>query len=195
MLIVGALVCFRVATAFAQYPETIDAETIVKALQPKNAPPTRPLVRSYTPLNRGIAIEGPEIGEEQAPNIDLVVNFEYDQSALTMSDAQITVDTLGRALNDPRLARSRFMIIGHTDARGGDGYNLGLSQRRANAVAARLRDFHAVAANRLVAEGRGMRELKDPVRPLGGINRRVQIKTITWDSSASADRLRPLPKP
>jgi outer membrane protein OmpA-like peptidoglycan-associated protein len=180
MLTAGVIACLGAGAACAQ-----DAETIVKALQPKAnpSPPAarKPLVRSFIQPNRGIAIEGPEPQEGPAPSIDLVVNFEYDQSALTMSDAQITVDTLGRALNDARLAKSRFMIIGHTDARGGDAYNLPLSQRRAEAVRSRLVQFHKVDPSRLVAEGHGQSELKEPSRPEDAINRRVQIKTITSD--------------
>ena len=72
-------------------------------------------------------------------------------------------------------------IVGHTDSLGEDAYNLGLSQRRAEAVAA------AVAASRpdlsLTTEGRGE---ADPVAPNdnGGednpdgraANRRVEIR-------------------
>lgn len=170
LLALVANACLDVSGAFAQ-----STEQIIRALQPRTPP--KPLVRSYGP-NRGIAIEGPEPQEQSAPSIDLMVNFEYDQSALTMSDAQIIVDTLGRALNDPRLSRSRFMIIGHTDARGGAEYNLALSQRRAEAVRQRLVQFHRVSPDRLTAEGHGMRELSDPSRPLDAVNRRVQIKTI-----------------
>jgi outer membrane protein OmpA-like peptidoglycan-associated protein len=148
------------------------AEDIVQALLPRPAAATRSIAG-----NRGIAIEGGD-EKEEPPSIDLAIPFEYDQSALSMSDAQIIVDTLGKALKDPRLAGQRFSIIGHTDARGGDAYNLALSQRRAEAVRARLVQFHGVDASRLVAEGHGMRELKDPARPESGINRRVQVKLL-----------------
>ena len=149
------------------------AEDIVRALLPRPAAATRSIAG-----NRGIAIEGGDT-QEEPPSIDLTVPFEYDQSALSMSDAQIIVDTLGKALKDPRLAGQRFSIIGHTDGRGGDAYNLALSQRRAEAVRARLVQFHGVDASRVVAEGRGLRELKDPARPESGINRRVQVKLLS----------------
>jgi outer membrane protein OmpA-like peptidoglycan-associated protein len=147
------------------------AEDIVRALLP------RPAATRSIAGNRGIAVEGGDAAEE-APSIDLAIPFEYDQSALSMSDAQILVDTLGKALKDPRLAGQRFSIVGHTDARGGDAYNLALSRRRAEAVRARLVQFHGVDAARLVAEGHGMRELKDPAHPESGINRRVQVKLL-----------------
>jgi OmpA-OmpF porin, OOP family len=156
--------------------QAIDAETIVRALTPRPKPP---LTRSFNQgPTRGIAVEGGDTKDDPAPSIDLYVHFEFDQSALTMSDAQLTVDTLGRALKDERLAKMRFEIVGHTDARGTDEYNLALSRKRAEAVRSRLIQFHGIEANRLKAEGKGRRELKDAARPDDGINRRVQIRTL-----------------
>ena len=152
--------------------QAVDAETIIRALMPK---PKAPLTRSFNQgPTRGIAVEGADTKDDPSPSIDLYVHFEFDQSALTMTDAQLTVDTLGRALKDQRLASMRFEIIGHTDARGSDEYNLALSRKRADAVRSRLIQFHAIDPNRLTAAGKGMRELKDAARPEDGINRRVQ---------------------
>ncbi|MES2862439.1 MAG: OmpA family protein [Pseudomonadota bacterium] len=74
-------------------------------------------------------------------------------------------------------------VVGYTDAKGEDAYNLDLSQRRAQAVVAWLTRTGGIPAPRLVAEGRGE---VDPVapnaRPDGGDdpdgrakNRRVTI--------------------
>jgi outer membrane protein OmpA-like peptidoglycan-associated protein len=158
----------------AEPPVTV--ESIVKALKP---PPKGPLTRSFRPgPSRGIAVEGGDTSEEPAPSIDLYVHFEFDQSALTMTDALTIVDALGRALQDPRLANMRFEIVGHTDARGDHTYNMELSRRRAEAVRSRLVQFYGIDPRRLRAEGRGMLDLKDPSRPEDGINRRVQIRTL-----------------
>lgn len=160
--------------------QTVDTETIVQALTPKPKPPkTRSFSQGPT---RGIDVEGGDTSD-LAPSIDLYVHFEYDQSALTMSDAQFTVDALGRALKDSRLASLRFEIIGHTDARGADEYNDSLSRRRAEAVRSRLVQFSGIDASRLTAQGKGKRELKDASRPEDGINRRVQIRSIVDKSS------------
>jgi OmpA-OmpF porin, OOP family len=162
--------------------QTVDTETIVRALSPK---PKAPLTRGYNQgPSRGIAVEGGDTKEDPAPSIDLYVHFEFDQSALTMSDAQFTVDTLGRALKDVRLASLRFEIIGHTDGRGTDEYNLALSRKRAEAVRSRLIQFHGIDASKLKAEGKGRRELKDPARPEDGINRRVQIRSLLDKTSS-----------
>jgi OmpA-OmpF porin, OOP family len=162
------------------HAQPLDPETIIKALTPKpKAMPTRSILGP----SRGIAIEGGETAPEPPPSIDLHVPFEYDQSAITMSDAQIVIDALAKALKDERLAKMRFQIVGHTDARGTDAHNDDLSARRANAVLKRLVDFHKVDPARLQASGRGRRELKDPSRPDDGINRRVQIRTIEGPTS------------
>jgi outer membrane protein OmpA-like peptidoglycan-associated protein len=161
-----------------------DVESIVKALTPRpKAPATRSFSGSGSGPGRGIAIEGGETQPEAAPSIDLHVPFEYDKSDLTMSDAQLVVDTLGKALKDPRLANLKFQIIGHTDARGGAAHNEDLSKRRAETVRARLTTFHGIEAARLQTSGRGSRELKDPAQPDHGINRRVQIKTMDEKTS------------
>ena len=47
-----------------------------------------------------------------------------------------------------------IQIIGHTDNKGSDEYNLGLSERRANAVVTYLRT-HNIASSRLTAKGMG----------------------------------------
>ena len=156
----------------------LDTEDMVRGLMPKPKPA---LSRSFKPADgstRGIAIEGGEIKDDAAPSIDLYVHFEYDTARLTMSDAILSIDMLGKALLDPRLAGMRFMVIGHTDARGGDAYNEKLSRDRAETVKQRLVQFSKIEPGRLQTEGRGRRELKDPTQPEDGINRRVQIKTI-----------------
>lgn len=162
----------------------VDPDTIVKALLPKPRTP-EPVTRSFRPLgpSRGIEIEGGEQQAEAPPRIDLYVHFEYDQAALTMTDARLTLDALAKALKDPRLAAMRFMIVGHTDARGNDGYNLDLSRRRAEAVRQYLIQFHRIAGDALKADGKGRAELKDPARPEDAINRRVEIRTIVAPSS------------
>lgn len=155
-----------------------DAETIVRALMPKPPGAVTRSFKSGAGPSRGIEVEGGDEKDQPAPRIDLYVHFEYDQSALTMSDARLTLDALGKALKDTRLASMKFEIIGHTDARGNDGYNLDLSRRRAEAVRQYLVQFHGVASERLKAEGKGRTQLKDPNRPDDGINRRVEIRTV-----------------
>jgi len=74
-----------------------------------------------------------------ASNFDLVVNFEYNSATLTKS-ARTNLDEFAKALKDPRLDTSSFVVEGHTDGKGGDTYNLDLSTRRANAVVEYLKE-------------------------------------------------------
>lgn len=196
-----AIATLAIALSCAFGPSTTRAETaedIVRALMPKPltrsfrpaepAAPTQPggMTRSFRPsepapqgLTRGVQVEGGEPAAEEPPKIDLYVNFEYNNAALTLSDARVALDALGKALQDTRLSGMRFAIIGHTDAAGGDAYNLDLSRRRAESVRQYLMQFHKIAATRLDADGRGMRELKDTSRPTDGVNRRVEIRNLT----------------
>lgn len=165
----------------------MDPESIVNALMPKKSASPGPVTRSFRPATRGIEVETGEQSAAQneaaSPRIDLYVHFEYDQSALTMSDARLTLDALGKAMKDPRLASMKFQIIGHTDARGNDQYNLDLSRKRAEAVRQYLVQYHGITAANLQAEGKGRMQLKDAAHPEDAINRRVEIRTIVEGTS------------
>ena len=66
-------------------------------------------------------------------SIDLEIYFDSN-SAVVGAKGRGRVATLGEALNDPLLEGGQFMIAGHTDAKGSDGYNQSNSERRALAV-------------------------------------------------------------
>ena len=67
----------------------------------------------------------------------VLVKFQLNSTTLTPSDRE-SLDQFAKALRDPRLAGKQFEIDGHSDAAGGESYNLDLSQKRASAVAAYL---------------------------------------------------------
>lgn len=79
------------------------------------------------------------------------VNFEFNSAKLT-SDSYTVLDRVVLALQDwPEI---RVEVGGHTDSKGSDEYNLGLSDRRAKAV----RDYlvsRGVSRSRLEAKGFG----------------------------------------
>jgi len=168
-------------------PVTVDAQSfsnptsadIIKALKPKPKPPrARTLVGAQKP--RGIGVEGGET-TEPPQSINLQVNFEFDSSNLT-NDARLTLKALGDAMQAKDLAGLRFRIVGHTDAVGTVDYNLDLSKRRAEAVRSHLVQFYSIDAKRLEAEGKGKSELIDTANPEDGINRRVQIITLSQEA-------------
>ncbi len=112
------------------------------------------------------------------PSIDLEVQFGFQSDAIT-PEAEAALTTLGRALADPRLLADRFLIAGHTDAKGTASYNLALSERRANAIRRFLIEQFSIAPDRLVAKGLGEGQLKNAADPRAAENRRVQIVNLS----------------
>lgn len=79
------------------------------------------------------------------------VNFEYDKDQLTAEAKSILDGILPGLVSQPKLT---LEIGGHTDSRGSDAYNKGLSQRRANSVVKYLTE-KGVSADRMRAVGYG----------------------------------------
>lgn len=104
---------------------------------------------------------------------DLRVNFDYNSDRLT-SAARANLDEFARALKDPSLKESRFLVEGHTDGAGSDAFNLDLSMRRASAVVGYLAE-HGVPNARLEAKGYGKQKPLVP-DPMSSENRRVETR-------------------
>lgn len=111
---------------------------------------------------------------QKRPSIDLEVNFEYNSDAIGPK-ATPQVTALGQALSNPELRGGTFIVAGHTDGKGGDAYNQGLSERRADAVKRFLLEKYGIEAGSLVTVGYGKTQLKNPSDPLAADNRRVQV--------------------
>ena len=79
------------------------------------------------------------------------VNFEFDSAALT-NDAKSQLDQAATTLNANSLVNVK--VVGHTDSRGSENYNQGLSERRAAAVVNYL-TANGVSSSRLTSEGMG----------------------------------------
>jgi outer membrane protein OmpA-like peptidoglycan-associated protein len=143
---------------------------------------------------RGITLEERDAIADVArtrPNIDMDIPFDYDSSAIT-ARAETELRALAEALKHRDLAADRFLLAGHTDAKGSADYNRALSERRAEAVKAHLVARHGISADRLLAIGYGMEQLKFPAEPLAAGNRRVQVSNI-GNSAASAPAASPEP--
>ncbi|MEV0387367.1 OmpA family protein [Nonomuraea sp. NPDC050643] len=85
------------------------------------------------------------------------VLFAFDEATLTPVVARHLAAIAGRL----RTATGTVHVDGHTDAKGGTGYNLGLSRRRAESVK-REPDRVLGGTPRIVASGHGE---ADPVAP------------------------------
>ena len=81
------------------------------------------------------------------PNIDLEITFDYNSADISAKSLP-SVQALGRALTNPDLKGSTFIVAGHTDAAGGEAYNQDLSERRADSIKQYLVDKFGIAASR-----------------------------------------------
>lgn len=114
-----------------------------------------------------------------APELKAAFRVEFDFNATAIRpESRVILDRVAAVMTAPAAGSTRFRVVGHTDAVGGDAANLALSERRALAVVAYLTGHHHIAANRLEASGRGMRELLLPDQPTAAANRRVEIVNL-----------------
>ena len=197
--IVGGLLLSAVGVAVAQ--DQPSAQKILQALTPK------PVTRSLTvsPADTAKAAEEQKFIDsirnrqtrslstseretiatiaKEKPSIDLEIRFDYN-SATISGTSQPGVKALGEALASPELKNSTFIIAGHTDAKGGESYNQGLSERRADSIKKYLVDKQGIPAANLVTVGYGKTQLKNTSDPLGGENRRVQVVNMVKSAEA-----------
>jgi outer membrane protein OmpA-like peptidoglycan-associated protein len=111
---------------------------------------------------------------QERPRIDLEIKFDYNSANIAKS-AVPDMDNLGKALSDPTLKGGTFVLAGHTDAVGGEEYNLDLSNRPADSVKRYLTEKFNLASDHLVTAGYGKTRLKNKDNPRAAENRRVEV--------------------
>ena len=113
------------------------------------------------------------VGEGIQVTFDSGLLFDFDSDRIR-PDAAANLNELANSLQ--RYPNSDLLIVGHTDSRGEDAYNQGLSLRRANAAAAYLQ-ARGVPSTRMRASGRGEMEPVASNSSEAGMqqNRRVEI--------------------
>lgn len=185
--------------------QVISADQISKALQPK-APLTRGLsaggqqvdtaaqAKETTFINslRNRSTRSLSLGEREEvaqlaatkPKIDLEINFDYNSADISKTSMQ-AVQELGKALSDPSLKGSTFVVAGHTDAAGTEQYNQGLSERRADTIKRFLTDKFGINGSDLVTVGYGESKPKDANAPMDPTNRRVQVVNMEVSKTAA----------
>ncbi|MEM5582593.1 OmpA family protein [Roseibium sp. AS2] len=111
------------------------------------------------------------------PSIDVEILFDYNSADLRPD--QITkIAELSRVIGQEKFKNYRFLLLGHTDAKGSASYNLALSQRRAQTVATFVGASAGLQAQRIIATGMGASKLKAATDPYGAQNRRVQLVLV-----------------
>ena len=108
------------------------------------------------------------------PSIDIDINFDYRSAKISRSTAS-AVNTLGKALSNPDLKGTTFILAGHTDGKGSLPYNQELSDKRVDTVRQYLVSHFKLSPTSLVAVGYGKTKLKNEGDPFGPENRRVQV--------------------
>ena len=105
------------------------------------------------------------------------LNFEFDkyriENIVNDSELQRLDDYIATVKKSP--TREEISLVGHTDAKGSDAYNMALGQRRADTV----RDYmvaQGIPSSDIVSvESRGKRDLLPDVDPFSVQQRRVVI--------------------
>lgn len=113
---------------------------------------------------------------EPAPSLSLAIQFEANSSRVRPESGGLLGDLVA-AMISPELKDTRFVIEGHTDARGNAAANRRLSQERAEEVRQYLM-LLGVHASRLKAVGKGSSEPANTKDPLAAENRRVRVVTV-----------------
>jgi outer membrane protein OmpA-like peptidoglycan-associated protein len=189
---IGAALSMTAGLALAA-DNNVSSEQILQALKPtpvtrglSSGPKVDPAVkareinfvqtlhnRRTRSLSKGEREEIAEIASTK-PKIDLEIQFDFN-SANISTTSMPSVQALGKALTDVALKGSTFVVAGHTDAIGSEGYNQDLSERRADTIKRYLIEKFGIAGTDLVTVGYGKSRPKDPNAPLDPINRRVEV--------------------
>jgi outer membrane protein OmpA-like peptidoglycan-associated protein len=103
------------------------------------------------------------------------IRFEYDLTDIT-KPFDLSVSQYAALLKDPRCTSINIEVKGHADYRGGEIYNMGLSERRAEVIVKMLNDA-GVDATRISVKALGESEPLDPAETDDARtkNRRVEI--------------------
>ena len=194
-----ALVATGIASAQGTPPAVPETRQMIDALKPATNRGMRNLVvrqvapEVAAPLATGAVVEPPALppavptaapsplsaaarATEPAPSLSLAIQFDSN-SARVRPESGAVLGNLVAALLSPDLKSNRFVIEGHTDARGAPAANLRLSQQRADEVRLYLVAL-GVHPARLKAVGKGSSEPANPKDPLAADNRRVRVVTL-----------------
>lgn len=180
----AALLCLGAIACSEQQPEAQPKSPAPAAIQspaPWPGPQGAGLQGQVSSLKAdvsGLTVRVTEFGTVVELPTDTL--FEFDKAELSpTAEANLVkaADAIRRAGAGP------ISVVGHTDAKGEEAYNLALSQRRAEAVAAWLRGQVGVRQREISVSGKGESAPVAPnARPDGsddpdgrGRNRRVEL--------------------
>lgn len=196
----GAALLMTAGTAVAA-DDNVSADQIFNALQPKTLtrslstdrpdPSAQSREDSFINSVRNRSTRSLSLGERDGiaelaaakPKIELDIRFEYNSAKISQASLP-SVQELGKALSNPVLKGSSFVVAGYTDAVGGEAFNQDLSERRADTIKQYLSTRFGIAGSDLVTVGYGKTRLKDPGAPTAAVNRRVQVVNLTGQTAS-----------
>lgn len=130
-----------------------------------------------TPQTASSAVtSGATTTPQAAASISLLIQFDFNSARLT-PEGESALQELAKALQTEDLKEDRFLLEGHTDAKGPKDVNLRLSKMRAESV----REFlvkNGIDKARLATEGYGANKLANNANPFAAENRRVRVVNL-----------------
>ena len=202
---IGAALSFGMAKAVAA-DDDVTEDQIVRALAPAKKPlTTRPVGRSaaadpaaaaaegkFVQTIRGRSTRSLSVSEREEiaaivkdkPKIDLEITFDYNSADISAKSLP-SVQALGRALTNPDLKGSTFVVAGHHRCGRRRGYNQDLSERRADADQAL--SGRQIRHQRHRPRDRRIRRASSRTRTsrCAEVNRRVQVVNMENKTTAS----------
>ena len=167
-----AMTC-PVTLGWAADPPPPESSAVLSGRQIEEALQAPPKTRSFAP--RGLTRRD---APEQSVNLD--VPFEHNSSEIR-PQAEAQLNQLQVALSSASLSKDKFVVAGHTDAKGRPEHNKQLSLRRADAVK-RFLVAKGMDPKRLTTVGYGSEHLLTPDHPDDPSNRRVEIRDVGRNS-------------
>jgi outer membrane protein OmpA-like peptidoglycan-associated protein len=152
-------------TQMASAPQAVITEAKSASISGTQAP-TR--TRAPAPAPTPAAARG------DAQTFALSVPFAFNSAELQPAAFE-ALDNIAEGIKLVKLPGA-LVIEGHTDAKGGDAYNMKLSVRRAAAVKKYFAEHHGITSGKLKAVGKGRTEPLNGQNPFAPENRRVQFR-------------------
>lgn len=129
--------------------------------------------------NRQSRVNRAPLSEQLGSLAQLTIQIQFDlNSARIRPESFRAVGLMADSLYHPLLQGYRFLIVGHTDAKGDRMHNLKLSQQRADSIREALINPFGIDPGRIEAVGLGEEQLQNSRNPEAAQNRRVQLINI-----------------
>ena len=158
--------------SFIQEDRVVTDTTDVNAIKNRLSAST-----ARKPVRRTVTTSSGHFDVDVARSINIEVYFDFDSAALKPKAIE-QLKPLGEALSSADLGSGRYLIMGHTDAKGSAAYNQTLSEQRAASVRKYLVQRFPLQPDALISIGLGETQLKRPAEPNAGINRRVEFSLL-----------------